>query len=80
MSKKKKEVSEMTRAEILAEKDRIDKEWRKINSIEEDPEEQPEEETYTTSQPIYNYFQFFIGGPNNVAKNKQQGKPTIPPY
>ena len=37
-------------------------------------------EEYITSQPIYNYFQFFIGGPNNVAKNKQQGKPGTPPY
>lgn len=36
-------------------------------------------EEYVTNQPIYNYFQFFIGGPNNVAKNKQEGKPN-PPY
>lgn len=36
-------------------------------------------EEYLTSQPIYNYFQFFIGGPNNVQKNKQEGKPH-PPY
>lgn len=36
-------------------------------------------EEYTKSQPIYNYFQFFIGG-NTVDKNKQQGKPTVPPY
>lgn len=39
-------------------------------------------EEYNTSQPIYNFFQFFIGGPNNAdnTKNKQQGKPAQPPY
>lgn len=74
MSKKKKEVSEMTKAEILAEKERIDKEWRKINGLEE------EEESYTTSQPIYTYIQLFIGGPNNIDKNIQKGKPNVPPY
>lgn len=35
-------------------------------------------EEYITNQPIYNYFQFFIGG-NKVDKNKQEGKPN-PPY
>lgn len=34
-------------------------------------------EAYST--PINNYFQFFIGGENNVEKNKQEGKPH-PPY
>ena len=32
-------------------------------------------EEYLKAQPIYNYFQFFIGGPNNVRKNNQEGKP-----
>lgn len=36
-------------------------------------------EEYTKSQPIYNYFQFFIGGPLKVQKNKQEGKPGGPP-
>lgn len=43
-------------------------------------EHQAAVDEYITSQPIYNYFQFFIGGPNNIDKNKQQGKPTVPPY
>ena len=29
-------------------------------------------------QPIYNYFQFFIGG-TKLKDNKQQGKPGGPP-
>jgi hypothetical protein len=37
-------------------------------------------EDWYESQPIYNYFQFFIGGRNNAKTNKQQGKPGPPPY
>ena len=33
-----------------------------------------------TSQPIYNIFNFFIGGPNKAdIANKQSGKPGGPP-
>ena len=34
---------------------------------------------YYNQRPIYNYFQFFIGGPNRIKKNSQEGKPN-PPY
>lgn len=34
-----------------------------------------------SSQPIYNVFNFFIGGPNNAdIVNDQYGKPNVPPY
>lgn len=38
-------------------------------------------EEYYSSQPIYNIFNFFIGGPNKAdIKNDQKGKPGPPPY
>jgi hypothetical protein len=39
------------------------------------------EESYS-QMPIYNVFNFFIGGPNKVVdmKNHVEGKPTQPPY
>lgn len=42
---------------------------------------EPKKEGYFTNSPIYNFFQFFIGGPNHAdTTNKQQGKPAQPPY
>ena len=38
-------------------------------------------EEYYSQQPIYNVFNFFIGGPNKAKiKNTQTGKPNVPPY
>lgn len=53
-----------------------------VEDLEPEEIDNEEEEHYPFYQPIYNYFQFFIGGPNNIDKNKQQGKPGggPPPY
>lgn len=38
------------------------------------------EDEYKTNL-IYNFFNFFIGGSNAAdIKNKQEGKPNVPPY
>lgn len=68
MSKKNKKTKKLTKADLAPE------------NFKTKEENEAALEEYTTSQPIYNYFQFFIGGPNNVEKNKQQGKPQVPPY
>lgn len=68
MSKKNKKTKKLTKADLAPE------------NFKTKEENEAALEEYTTSQPIYNYFQFFIGGPNNVEKNKQQGKPQQPPY
>lgn len=67
MSKKNKKTKKLTKADLAPE-----------NFKTKAEHEAAVEEYY--SQPIYNYFQFFIGGPNNIDKNKQQGKPQVPPY
>lgn len=66
MKKKKQKTKRKTEADLAPEK------FKTQVEAEEAAEE------YVTSQPIYNYFQFFIGG-NKVDKNKQEGKPN-PPY
>lgn len=68
MSKKKQKTKKKTEEDLAPEN------FKTQTEAEEAAEE------YITSQPIYNYFQFFIGGPNNIDKNKQQGKPKEPPY
>jgi hypothetical protein len=69
----------MTRAELASEKARIDQE--NVHQMKDIAgEDQEEEETYL-SQPIYNIFNFFIGGPNKAKiRNKAFGKPNYPPY
>jgi hypothetical protein len=64
MSNKKKKTKEKTKVS-------------KAKSLEEAQELMEEE---YNSNLIYNFFNFFIGGPNKAGiKNKQTGKPT-PPY
>ena len=63
MKKKSKKEKRLTKADLAPENFKTREEHE--SAVEE----------YTKSQPIYNYFQFFIGGPLNVDKNKQQGKP-----
>ena len=76
--KKKKKLTEMTKGELASEKARVDKEWAKVNAAVTGEEMQEEE--YNTPFS-YNIFSFFIGGPNRVKqKNKQKGKPNVPPY
>jgi len=69
MSKKNKKTKKLTKADLAPENFKTKEEHEA--AIEE----------YNTSQPIYNFFQFFIGGPNNAGntKNKQEGKPGQPP-
>ena len=74
--KKKKRPTEMTRAELASEKARIDQE--NVHQMKDIAGEDQEEEEYLL-QPIYNYFQFFIGD-TKIKKNKQKGKPNVPPY
>lgn len=39
------------------------------------------QKTGALNQPIYNFFSFIIGGPNQSdIANEQQGKPNQPPY
>lgn len=70
MNKKKQKTKKLTKADLDPEN---------FNTKEEHA---AAVEEYNTSQPIYNFFQFFIGGPNNSdnTKNKQVGKPGQPPY
>lgn len=70
MSKKNKKTKKRTKADLAPE------------NFKTEAEHTAAVEEYNTSQPIYNFFQFFIGGPNNAdnTKNKQQGKPALPPY
>lgn len=67
MNKKKQKTRGKTEADLAPE------------NFKTQVESEQAAEEYITNQPIYNYFQFFIGGPNNVKKNKQEGKP-LPPY
>lgn len=70
MNKKKQKTKKLTRADLAPE------------NFETKEEHAAAIEEYNTSQPIYNFFQFFIGGPNRAdnTKNKQVGKPGQPPY
>jgi len=70
MSKKNKKTKGKTKADLAPE------------NFSTKEEHAAAVEEYNTSQPIYNFIQFFIGGPNHAdkTKNKQEGKPGAPPY
>lgn len=79
MKKKRKNLDDLTKAEVASKKAKIEKE--NVNQMR-DINGEAEEEEYNTNL-IYNFFNFFIGGPNKAnIKNKQKGKPggTPPPY
>lgn len=63
MKKKKQKMKRKTEADLAPEK------------FKTQAEAEAAAEEYVTAQPIYNYFQFFIGGPNNIKKINQEGKP-----
>lgn len=65
MNKKKKKTRKLTKADLAPE------------NFSSQEENEAALEEYNTQ---YNYFQFFIGIPNKVKQNKQQGKPGPPPY
>lgn len=84
MKAKKKKLEDMTREELLIEKQKIDKLRAKFDAAEQaNINGEVEQEDYKTNL-IYNFFNFFIGGDNSAnIKNKQEGKPgggTPPPY
>lgn len=74
MKKKKKELKDLTPEELQAL-------MKSMGMSQESEEEEYIENHGNQNSPIYNFFQFFIGGPNRAdTSNKQQGKPQQPPY
>lgn len=70
MSKKDKKTNAKTKT--------IDEIVKSSSTLEEAQEAASE---IYSSQPIYNIFNFFIGGPNKAKiNNDQKGKPGTPPY
>jgi hypothetical protein len=67
MNKKSKKTTKLTKADLAPE------------NFKTQAENEQAIEDYYNQRPIYNYFQFFIGGPNKIEKNSQEGKPN-PPY
>ncbi len=62
----------------------MSKKKKKLTKADLEPENFASQEENEAAIEEYktqnNYIQFFFGIPNKIQKNKQQGKPGVPPY